>query len=103
MNYYSNKIGNEDTRESIQSQFLGLMTKISFLLISYWRKDLIRQICFRVEYVESSSGGTNSACSLLAIDSAIDLYDVNKDEDKENLEEVDVTERPASESGTQCH
>ena len=53
--------------------------------------------------MESSSGGTNSACSLLAIDSAIDLYDVNKDEDKENLEEVDVTERPASESGTQCH
>jgi len=37
------------------------------------------------------------------IDSTIDLYDVNKDEDKENLEEEDVTERPVSESRTQCH
>jgi len=57
----------------------------------------------REEYGESSSGGTNSAYSLLVIDSNIDLYDVNKDEDKENLEEVDVTERPVSEPGTQCH
>jgi len=49
--------------------------------------------------VESCSG-TNSTCSLVN-DSSIDRYDVNKDEDKESVEEVDVTKRPAS--GTETY